>query len=321
MTGYRHFDADAVRAGLDYPGCIAAVRDAMRRLSTDAIDQPLRQIAEIAPERRFALMPGVLGPDRGFGAKVISVYGDADRPGRSTHRGIVVLFDPVTGDVAATGDARAITDIRTACASAVATDALARPAATTLGIFGCGALAAAHIDAIPLVRSIADIVVWGRDPARTAAFVDRMATETGPRIRATADPADAAASDIVCTVTGSTTPVLLHEWVRPGTHVNLVGSSYPGPVEVDPALVLAGRYIADSRRSALAAAAEFLDAKAAGLIDDSHIVAEIGDVLSGAVNGRRNDDEVTLYKSLGHIVQDLVALEYLCRTHSIVSPD
>ena len=112
---------------------------------------------------------------------------------------------------------------------------------------------------------------------------------------------------MICTTTGSATPVLRHAWLKPGTHVNAVGSSFPGPVEVDAATVVASRFIADSRRSALAAAAEFLHARAAGLIDDSHIVAEIGEVLLGRVPGRTDTTQLTLYKSLGHVVQDLAA--------------
>jgi ornithine cyclodeaminase len=139
-----------------------------------------------------------------------------------------------------------------------------------------------------------------------------MEREVAAPIRAVAEAREAAAAaDIICTVTSSPTPVLLGAWVRPGTHVNAVGSSYAGPVEIDHELVRESRYIADSRRSALAAASEFLLAREAGIIDDSHIVAEIGEVLLGRVPGRRSAEEITVYKSLGHIVQDLAAVSYL----------
>jgi ornithine cyclodeaminase len=139
-----------------------------------------------------------------------------------------------------------------------------------------------------------------------------MATDTGLNIRAETDGRAAAlASDVICTVTGSRTPVLLGEWVRAGTHINLVGSSHAGPAEADTELVRASRYVVDSRASALVAAAEFLIAKQAGLVDDGHIVAEIGEVLLGRVPGRTCPQEITIYKSLGHVVQDLAAVEYL----------
>lgn len=302
----------AVRAALDYDGCIAAVRAAMAEFSADGTPQPLRSVFQIAPGRFFGLMPGTLAAPHGFGAKVLSVFGNPAAPGRSAHRGIVVLFDRETGQVSCIADAGEVTEIRTAAASAVATDALARRDAHTLAIFGCGAQAASHVRALVRVRRLERILVWGRSAERAGQFAARMGSEVGIAITAVADGREAAsAADIICTVTGSRTPVLFGEWVRPGTHVNAVGSSVAGPVEIDHALVKASRYIVDSRRSALAAAAEFLLAKEAGLIDDGHIAAEIGEVLLGRVPGRRSQEEITVYKSLGHIVQDLAAVTYL----------
>ena len=306
------YGPEDVRARLDYEGCIVAVRTAMAEFSADGKPQPLRSIFEIAPARLFGVMPGTLAAPHGFGAKVLSVFGDPAQPGRSAHRGIVVLFDRESGRVACIADAGEVTEIRTGAASAVATDALARPDARTLAVFGCGAQAASHIRALALVRPLQEILVWGRSAERATAFAERMRREVGIPVRAIAAGREAAtAADIICTVTGSRTPVLLGEWVRPGTHVNVVGSSHAGPVEIDHALVQASRYIVDSRRSALAAAAEFLLAKEAGIIGDGHIAAEIGEVLLGRIPGRRSPAEITVYKSLGHIVQDLAAVSYL----------
>lgn len=315
MTHFSMFDRETVEAQLDYAECIAAVRVAMRDFSMQGVDQPLRQILETAPGKLFALMPGGLGAGQPFGAKVITAFSDPERPGRSAHRGVVILFDPDTGDVRAIGDAGTITEIRTACATAVATDALARPDARTLGILGCGALASSHLRALTLVRPIERVLVWGRDADKADAFARRAADETGLSVHV-ADARDAASADIVTTVTGATTPVLFGEWIRPGTHVNLVGSSQAGPVEVDTALVARSRYIVDSRRSALAAAAEFIVARAEGAVGDDHIVGEIGDVIGGAVEGRQHPDQITAYKSLGHIVQDLAALKLLLTSTS-----
>jgi ornithine cyclodeaminase len=301
-----------VRASLDYDGCIAAVRAAMAELTADGRPQPLRSIVEIAPAKLFGVMPGMLAAPHGFGAKVLSVFADSAAPGHAAHCGVVVAFDRESGRLSCIADAGAVTEIRTAAASAVATDALARPDARTLAIFGCGAQAASHVRALVRIRRLDRILVWGRSVERARRFAQDMANEVGIAVTAvTAGREAAAAADIICTVTASRTPVLLGEWVRPGTHVNAVGSSYAGPVEIDHALVTASRYIVDSRRSALAAASEFLLAKEAGLIDDGHIAAEIGEVLLGRVPGRRSAQEITVYKSLGHIVQDLAAVSYL----------
>jgi ornithine cyclodeaminase len=306
------YGPEEVRATLDYDGCIAAVRGAMAAFSAEDKPQPLRSIVEIAPGRLFGLMPGTLAAPHGFGAKVLSVFADPAHPGRSPHRGVVVLFYRESGQVTCIADAGEVTEIRTAAASAVATDALARRDVKTLTVFGCGAQAASHIRALVRVRRLEQILVWGRSAARASSFAEQMQREVAMPVRAVAEAHEAAAAaDVICTVTASPTPVLLGEWVRPGTHVNVVGSSHAGPVEIDHALVRMSRYIVDSRRSALAAAAEFLLAKQAGLIDDRHIVAEIGEVLLERIPGRTSPAQITVYKSLGHIVQDLAAVSYL----------
>lgn len=308
----RFYDAADVHRLLDLPGCIAAVRAAMAAFSAGDAPQPLRSITTLAPGKLFALMPGSLAAPDGMGAKVITAYAEPDRPGRSRHRGIVVLFDRASGEPVALGDAEAITLIRTAAASAVATDALARPDARRAAIFGTGEQARTHVLAMAAVRPFEEIVVWGRSLAAAQALVAQLAPQVAVPLRAEADPQAAAAqADVICTVTGAATPVLLNAWVRDGTHLNIVGSSHAGPVEIDGALVARARFIADSRASALAAAAEFLDARAAGLVDDRHIRGEIGDVVNGTIAGRETARQVTLYKSLGHIVQDLAALAYV----------
>ncbi len=311
-NGFPVYGAEVVRELLDYEGCIAAVRDAMTSFSRDGTPQPLRSIVEIEHDKLFGMMPGMLSAPGGFGAKMLSVFEDPADPGRAEHRGVVVLFSRDTGETKCIADAGEITKIRTAAASAVATDALARPDASRLFVLGCGAQAATHIQAIARVRKLGDVAVWGRRFDRAQEFASCMARETGLPVKAVREARSAAeAADIICTVTGSPTPVLLGDWVRPGTHVNAVGSSRPGPVEIDHALVVKSRYVADSRRSALAAASEFLAARDAGLVRDEHIVAEIGEVLLGRVPGRTSADEITLYKSLGHIVQDLAAVEHV----------
>lgn len=305
------YDAAAVTALLDYPGGIAAMREAMAALSNGGRAQPLRQILPIAEGQAFATMPGVLPGDLGFGAKLISVFVEPDQPSRSRHQGVVVAFDPETGAVRCLADAEAVTAIRTACATAAATDALARPDSRSLAVFGTGLQAEHHLRAVPLVRPFERVLLWGRARATTEALAARLSEELGLAIEATDDARHAAAADVICTVTGSPTPVLLGEWVRRGAHVNLVGSSHLGPVEVDSVLVAAGRYIADYRSGVLAQGSEFAVARAAGLIDDTHLVAEIGEVFAGRAIGRRDAAEITLYKSLGHVAQDLAAARYI----------
>jgi ornithine cyclodeaminase len=141
-----------------------------------------------------------------------------------------------------------------------------------------------------------------------------MSKAIGQPITPVSDAREAAErADVICTVTSSREPVVLSEWVRPGTHINLVGSSLLGPVEVDSALLARARYVADYRPGVLAQAAELAVARDAGLVDDSHVIGEIGEVLAGRLQARESDEQVTIYKSLGHVVQDLAATAYLHR--------
>jgi ornithine cyclodeaminase len=257
-------------------------------------------------------MPGELAALSIFGAKLISVFGDPDRPGRTRHQGIVIAYDGTTGAVNCIADAEPITKIRTACATAAATDALARADAEVLAIFGTGLQAESHLRALPLVRPFREILLWGQSVERTRELAARMSRQLDHAITPVADGRDAAArADVICTVTSAAEPVLLGEWVKPGTHINLVGSSYLGPVEVDTALVAKSRYVADYRPGVLAQAAELAVARDAGIVDDTHVIGEIGDVFAGRLKAREDNSQVTIYKSLGHVAQDLAAIAYL----------
>lgn len=304
----RIIDREEVARGLTYELCIPIVREAMIALSTGETRQLLRSIIPLADGRMFGIMPGALGEQAPFGAKLVSVFPENFSQGRQSHQGLVVLFDPQSGAPVCVVHAGEVTAIRTAAASAVATDVLARADAKSLALLGYGEQARTHARSISKVRALEAITVWGRSAERAQAFAEEMSAELGVAVEAAADArAAVAGADIICTVSAAKEPVLMGEWVAPGTHVNLVGSSYAGPVEVDNALVAQARFIADSREGVLAQGAEFLAAKAAGVIDDSHVVAEIGEVLAGRIEGRQSSEQITIYKSLGHVVQDLAS--------------
>ena len=304
----RFIDRDEVARRLTYEVCIPIVRDAMIAFSRGETKQLLRSIIPLSKGRLFGVMPGAMGAVGPFGAKLISVFQNNFAKGIQSHQGLVILFDPDTGAPVCVADAGEITAIRTAAASAVATDVLARKDARRLAILGYGEQAATHARAIGKVRDIGSIVVWGRSPDRARAFALTMQAELSLPFSVAATVEEAVAqADIICTVTAATEPILKGAWVLPGTHVNVVGSGFAGPTEIDNSLVVRSRFIADSREGVLNQGAEFLRAKAAGLIGDDHIVAEIGQVLAGDVEGRRSADEITIYKSLGHVVQDLAS--------------
>lgn len=304
--GIRLIGREEIARRLTYDACIPIVREAMIAFSSGKTLQTLRAIIPLADGRAFGVMPGAMGDRAPFGAKVLSVYPENFAKGMQSHNGVVLLFDPDSGAPVCILHAGEITAIRTGAASAVATDILARRDATRMAILGYGDQATTHARAIAKVRPLSAITVWGRSPERAEDFAARMTAELGIPVTACADvEACVADADIISTVSSSPEPILLGAWIKPGTHINLVGSSLAGPVEVDNDLVARSRYFVDSREGVIRQGAEFIRAKETGLIGDDHILGEIGQVLAGDVVGRRSDADITAYKSLGHVVQDL----------------
>ncbi|MBN8840244.1 MAG: ornithine cyclodeaminase family protein [Sphingomonadales bacterium] len=304
--------AEQVARALDHKGCIALMRDAMTALYEGRSQQLLRGILDLGGGDAFGVMPGAL-EGAGFGAKVVSVFPAAAAKGRS-HQGAILLFDRDSGAPVCVVDAGEVTAIRTACASAAATDALARPDATRLAILGTGEQAWQHALAIRHVRPLERITLWGRDREKAAGLAGQIADALALPVEVARTPADAVRdADIVCTTTAAADPILSADDIAPGTHLNVVGSSRAGPAEIDGALVRRARFFPDHRAGVLAQGAEFLRAKQAGLVDDDHVLPEIGAVYAGTVPGRRDVREITIYKSLGSIVQDLACAAYLYR--------
>jgi ornithine cyclodeaminase len=310
----RFIGADEVRAKLTYEVCIPLMREAMTAFSAGHTRQLLRSILPLAGDNMFGVMPGALAADGPFGAKLISVFPhNFDHSGPS-HQGVIVLFDGPCGAPVAIVDAGEVTALRTAAASAMATDALAQSDARRLAILGYGRQAIEHARAIATIRSIEHLTVWGRDPARAAEFARRVAHELGLPCESAADARAAVEhADVICTVTPATEPIVQGAWIAPGAHINLVGAGHAGQAEADVELVAKTRFFVDSREGVIAQGGEFRRAKAAGAVDDNHIAGEIGEVLSGARQGRRSPDEITVYKSLGHVAQDLACASALYR--------
>ncbi|WP_372784620.1 ornithine cyclodeaminase family protein [Phenylobacterium sp.] len=311
----RFITRDEIRRVLTFEACVPLMREAMIAVSGGGINQPPRQILPLRSGKGvFGVMPGVIADDR-FGAKLISAFRHPESSPLPAHQGVVVLFDPQTGSPACVLDAGEITRIRTAAASALATDALARPDASRLAVLGTGEQAEAHIRAISATRPLSRIVIWGRNPDHARRLAIELHANEGFEIEVAEDVRSAVAeADIVCTTTSAAEPILKGAWLPDGAHVNLVGSSRAGPAEVDEDLVSRSRYFVDSRENVLAQGAEFINARASGRVDEHHILGEIGEVLAGRVAGRASASEVTAYKSLGAIAQDLWSGWYVYQT-------
>jgi len=287
--------------------CIRIVESAMKVVSRRGAQLPLRISAKI-PNRPLlcAAMPGYLEEPASLGAKVIAVNPANAQRGLSSHLGVVVLFDAQSGIPLAIIDAAAITGLRTAAASAVATNVLARADAVDLAILGTGEQAAAHVRAMAEVRKLRSVRVWGRSFDKATAFATREGVALGLPITAHPSAQEAVAgAGIVCTTTSSREPILQGAWIERGTHVNLVGASSLDAREVDAELVMKSSYFVDFIPSALAQAGELQGVLPFGTDARAHIRGEIGQVLNGAVPGRTKSEEVTVYRSLGIAAQDL----------------
>ncbi len=312
--------ASEVRQFLPMRAAIKAMKRAFLAISSGRADMPLRSHQDIAGGKGTTLvMPAHVVTDEtnSLAVKIVSVVGD--NPGRGLPRilATVLAIDPGTGEPIAVIEGTAITAIRTAAASAAATDVLARADSSTLAIIGAGVQAREHIAAIHCVRDIRQTFVAARDQVRCERLVSDMATAEpaigGITICESADEAVAQA-DIVCTVTTSAEPVFSPDAVRPGTHINAVGSYQPHTAEIPPATVMAARVFVDHRESAMAEAGDLIMPLEAGLIGEEHILGEVGEVLAGRVAGRRADTEITLFKSVGCAAEDcLAASEVLSR--------
>jgi ornithine cyclodeaminase len=246
--------------------------------------------------------------------KAVSVFPGNAKRGIDTHQGAVLLFEADTGRLSALMDGAAITAIRTAAVSGVATDLLARRDATELAILGAGVQARTHIEAIAAVRPLRRVRIWSRNPDH----VGTLASELRPRFTF---PIDAAATaeaavreaDIVATVTASPEPILERGWLKQGVHINAVGSSIPTSREIDTATMVAARLFVDRRESALAEAGDLLIAMGEGAVKGDHVQAELGEVIIGKNPGRRSPGELTLFKSLGLAVEDVASAAYIVR--------
>jgi len=287
---------------------IASMAEAMTATSKGDVNLPPRIIAPLAAGNGIiAAMPSSCKSLSSYGSKLVSLHPANPSEGRPAVQGIVLLFNTDTGEPVAIVDGASVTGIRTAAASGLATKVLAREDADTLGIMGTGVQAIHHIDAITAVRPIKKILIWGRDLKKAQDLAASQAKRTGFDIAATSDPAEAAACDVVATVTGASEPILKGSWLQEGAHLNLVGAHAPNKREVDGDCMKRSSIFVDLEESAYNEAGEILMAIEENCITKSDVKGEIGAVLNGDIPGRSSSSEITVYKSVGIATQDIFA--------------
>jgi alanine dehydrogenase len=300
------------------PDLIAAMESALAKFSAREVLQPVRSVLTVGPTKAyFGLMPAYVPAPASLGAKLVTVFGDNHKRNLPSHLATILLLDPETGALQAIMDGRYITEARTAAVSAVSTRFLAKPDASTLAIIGSGVQARSHLEAYQLVRQLKDVRIWSPKPRSREQFVEDMSGHIPVPIVA-ADTAEAAVrgADLIVLVTSSPTPVIEDAWVSKGAHVVCVGACRPNQQEMPPALVARSRLYVDSKAAAIVEAGDIVMNIAARLFDESHIRGEIGELVLGRVAGRASDDDITVFKSLGMAVEDVVAADLVFRRAS-----
>lgn len=295
---------------LDMEGCIAAMEGALAALARGEVHVPLRFVMRPGDEPSLlGLMPAHrAGGTPLYSLKTVAVFPDNPKRGLDAHQGTVTLFDGETGEVRVLMNASAITAIRTAAVSAVATRLLARKDARVLGILGAGVQARSHLEALPLVRNFDTVRIF----SRTLDHAQALAAQVGAEAVDTAEEAVRDA-DVVVTATSSAEPVLAREWLKPGAHLNAIGGRPPQMTELDTATIADSAFYVDRRESAEAEAGDYRAAVESGAIGPDHIRAELGELVIGVKPGRSSEEEITVFRSLGLAVEDLAAAEYVLR--------
>ncbi|HEX6164249.1 MAG TPA: ornithine cyclodeaminase family protein [Vicinamibacterales bacterium] len=307
-----------VHSLLPMPDLIAAMESALAKFSAREVLQPVRSVLMVGPTKAyFGLMPAYVPSPASLGAKLVTVFGENHKRNLPSHLATILLLDPETGALQAIMDGRYITEARTAAVSAVSTRFLAKPDASTLAIIGSGVQARSHLEAYHLVRQLEQVRIWSPKQRSREQFVDDMSGHVPVPIVA-ADSAEAAVrgADLIVLVTSSPTPVIEDAWVSNGAHVVCVGACRPNQQEMPPALVARSRLYVDSKAAALVESGDVVMNIAAKLFDESHIRGEIGELVLGRIEGRRSAEEITVFKSLGMAVEDVVAADLVFRRAS-----
>jgi ornithine cyclodeaminase len=305
-------NGDLVRQLLPMAECMEVLRPAMVAASSGTISVPPRSFMPLMDNSGvLGVMPGASLELGSYGAKILSLHSENPLRGLPAIQGFVVLFDHASGSPVALVEGAEVTAIRTAAASGLATQLLAREDAQSCGIFGTGVQAVSHIDAMCAARQVREFVVWGRDAGKTRAFAEAQAERTGLVVRATEDPAEAGACDLVCTVTASPVPILLGAWIQPGAHINLVGSHTLTTREADTGAVRKSAVYVDLLESCKNEGGNIMIPVQEGAVEEGHVIGEIGQLLCGDIPGRTDEQQVTLYNSLGMTAQDLYSARHV----------
>src|SRR5215831_8269883 len=311
---FRLLTSENVAGLISMDELIEAMDGALRQFSAGGVEQPVRTVVPLADQKVFAVMPAYVRVPGAVGAKLVNVFGANAALNLPTHLATILLFSPNTGALVSVMDGRVITEMRTAAVSAVSARELARDDGQTLAIIGSGAQARSHLEAMERVFELKEIRVWSPNPDHQMAFITGMSETTETKIIGSNSAEEAVHhADLIVLATSSAEPVIQSEWVAGGSHVISIGACRPNQREMDPALLRRGRVFVDSRAAALVESGDIVMGIQQGHFSASRIVGELGEVLAGKVDGRTTPSDITIFKSLGLAVEDIVAADLVYR--------
>jgi ornithine cyclodeaminase/alanine dehydrogenase len=298
-----------VRGLVDIDELIEALEKAHLQYSTGRAVMPVRLVVPLpAIQGRITSMPGFLTDDKALGMKVVTYFQQNPTRDLPAILATIMLFSAATGKIIAIMDGSYVTAIRTACASAMATKILANLESKVVGILGAGVQARAHIEALTRVRNIGVFKIYSPSGVSAAKLKEEMSGRINSAIEVVSSAEQAVRdADLVVTVTTAKEPIIKADWLKPGTHVNAVGSHRPDLRELDGATLARAKVIVDSREAIMAECGDILLAIDERSIAPSAVHAEIAEVLAGTKPGRTDESEITLYKSVGIAIQDVAA--------------
>jgi alanine dehydrogenase len=306
---------EQVRSLIDIEELIAALERAHIQYSTGKAIMPVRLVVPLPQiQGRITSMPGYLTQDKALGMKVVTYFQNNPKQELPAILATILLFSAETGQLMAVMDGSFITAIRTACASAMATKALANAHTPLLGILGAGVQARAHIQALSRVKKLQRIKIYSPLGMSAQRVRQELESEIGVDIEvATSAEETVSDCDLIVTVTTAREPIVESEWLKPGAHINAVGSHRPDHREIDGATVARSKIVVDSREAIMAECGDILLAIKEKSVTENPIYAEIGEVLAGTKPGRTSASEITLYKSVGIAIQDVAAAQLIYR--------
>lgn len=299
-------EKEQVRSLLTPDKCIQAMEQALMDLENGVCAMPQRLICTMPNTAAFGFMPAYVGDY--FGAKVLTAYAPNMGTEYPSHIGYVILFESLHCTVSAMVDASVVTEIRTGCVSAVATRLLARADAHKLTVIGAGAQARSHLAAIRLVRDITEVTVYDINQAAANRYAAEMSEKYSIPVKVAASVEEAVAdADIICTLCPAKQPYLTRDMVKPGTHINAVGTFSPVTREVASDLVAASRLYSDHTPATKKESGEYLIPLQEGLITEDHILGSVGQLLLNQAPGRISDSDITIFDALGLAVEDVAS--------------